>query len=207
MLVCCGTWCWRADESYTQVVARCPSRWLDPPGAPGQKRVLLPGQEPDFALEAILSDVSTRRKECQCKKTPTYVYVEDLQDSGAAATGWSVLSEGTVWVKPCAADNLFAPSGNGARHQSFSTQRISVEVRPACLRGLDDCKELQRFCSSSFPVGLVRLTQRRPPMIHTLDDETVEDAAIEACFFAEFPLSQTCSTCFHGRETGWASSE
>ena len=33
------------------------------------------------------------------QETPTYVYVEDLQDSGAAATGcWSVLSEGTVWV-------------------------------------------------------------------------------------------------------------
>ena len=33
------------------------------------------------------------------QETPTYVYVEDLQDSGAAATGsWSVLSECTVWV-------------------------------------------------------------------------------------------------------------
>ena len=33
------------------------------------------------------------------QETPTFVYVEDLQDSGAAATGcWSVLSEGTVWV-------------------------------------------------------------------------------------------------------------
>ena len=31
------------------------------------------------------------------QETPIYVYVEDLQDSGAAATGWSVLSEGTVW--------------------------------------------------------------------------------------------------------------
>ena len=75
MLICCGTWCRRAVESYTQVVPRCPSRWLDPPGAPGQKRVL-PGQEHHFALEAMLSffpfigpsDVSARRKECQCKR-------------------------------------------------------------------------------------------------------------------------------------------
>ena len=114
------------------------------------------------------------------QETPTCVYVEDLLDSGAAATGcWSVLSEGTDWVS-------HVPLTTCSRRRTSRLQG-AAEI----LLFLISCRARANDTAK---------TSHEP----TLDDETVEDAVIEAHAFRgkNFRRARRVRRAFAGEKLG-----